>query len=117
MSRASPAAVVYGAGYADDHPIIHNFWEALSSFTPHEQGLLLKFVTSCSRPPLLGFGYLEPRMGIQMAGHVGDRDAVHRLPTAATCMNLLKLPPYPSTAIMRDKLLYAIRSGAGFDLS
>ena len=42
---------------------------------------------------------------------------MERLPTAATCMNLLKLPPYQDTRLMRDKLLYAIKAGAGFELS
>jgi ubiquitin-protein ligase E3 C len=32
-------------------------------------------------------------------------------------MNLLKLPPYRSREALRDKLLYAIDAGAGFDLS
>ena len=40
-----------------------------------------------------------------------------RLPTAATCMNLLKLPPYTSKEAVKEKLLYAITSGSGFDLS
>ena len=37
--------------------------------------------------------------------------------TAATCMNLLKLPPYESLAMLREKLTYAIEAGAGFELS
>ena len=40
-----------------------------------------------------------------------------RLPTAATCMNLLKLPPYESREALRDKLVYAIEAGSGFELS
>jgi ubiquitin-protein ligase E3 C len=52
-----------------------------------------------------------------MAGSVLDSSSVERLPTSATCMNLLKLPPYQSVQAMRDKLLYAIKAGAGFDLS
>jgi ubiquitin-protein ligase E3 C len=40
-----------------------------------------------------------------------------RLPTAATCMNMLKLPPYASKEQVKSKLLYAITAGAGFDLS
>ena len=46
-----------------------------------------------------------------------DPGAAERLPTSATCMNLLKLPPYRTTQAMSEKLLYAIKSGAGFDLS
>ena len=40
-----------------------------------------------------------------------------RLPTSATCMNLLKLPPYESVGAMRERLAYAIDAGAGFELS
>lgn len=51
-----------------------------------------------------------------MAGSPGEEEQ-GRLPTASTCMNLLKLPPYTSLEAMLDKLRYAITSGAGFDLS
>ncbi|KAK6117789.1 hypothetical protein DH2020_048461 [Rehmannia glutinosa] len=44
-------------------------------------------------------------------------EALDRLPTSATYMNLLKLPPYRSKQQMEQKLLYAINSDAGFDLS
>jgi len=40
-----------------------------------------------------------------------------RLPTASTCFNILKLPAYSSQSVLKVKLLTAIRSGAGFDLS
>lgn len=51
-----------------------------------------------------------------MAG-AATEEALGRLPTASTCMNLLKLPPYTSLEVMLDKLRYAITAGAGFDLS
>ena len=53
----------------------------------------------------------------QMAGSVLDGAAQQRLPTSATCVNLLKLPPYQAPGVLRDKLLLAIRNAAGFDLS
>ncbi|GIL56261.1 hypothetical protein Vafri_11597 [Volvox africanus] len=109
--------VVYAGGYHEAHPVVMLFWEALGSFNPEEQGKLLKFVTSCSRAPLLGFKYLEPKLCIQMSGGMLDPTATQRLPTASTCINLLKLPPYRTLTAMREKLLYAINSGAGFDLS
>jgi len=43
-------------------------------------------------------------------------DTMH-LPTASTCFNLLKLPVYSSQARLKERLLYAIRSNAGFELS
>ena len=54
---------------------------------------------------------------MQLAGSMLDERAADRLPTAATCMNLLKLPPYRTPQQIREKLLLAIESGAGFDLS
>ena len=42
---------------------------------------------------------------------------VDRLPTASTCYNMLKLPNYRRGATLKKKLLYAITSNAGFDLS
>jgi len=40
-----------------------------------------------------------------------------RLPTASTCMNLLKMPVFKDYETLKTKLLYAIQSGAGFELS
>ena len=103
---------------ARPHPLaLQTFWEALATLGPSEQADFLRFVTSCPRPPLLGFRYLEPPLAIQLAGSMLDPGAAARLPTAATCMNLLKLPPYRTMAQMRQKLLYAIQAGAGFELS
>jgi len=105
----------YSGGYHPSQPIIQWFWEALRSYTPDEQSAFLMFVTSCSRQPLLGFQCLNPPMCIQrvpLTAEGGDR-----LPSSATCMNLLKLPAYPTPELLREKLLYAITAGAGFELS
>ncbi|KAK6617229.1 hypothetical protein RUM44_005560 [Polyplax serrata] len=100
----------YSGGYTDDHPTIKIFWKVVRNFSDTQKRQLLKFVTSCSRPPLLGFKELDPPFCIQNAG------TVDRLPTASTCMNLLKLPEFPDEKLMTDKLVYAIQSGAGFEL-
>ena len=55
---------------------------------------------------------LDPPFCIQNSG--ADTE---RLPTASTCMNLLKLPNFPDKATLKTKLLYAIESDAGFELS
>uniref|UniRef100_A0A8C5HRY6 Ubiquitin-protein ligase E3C n=1 Tax=Gouania willdenowi TaxID=441366 RepID=A0A8C5HRY6_GOUWI len=102
----------YSGGYSATHPVIQIFWEVVESFTDDEKRMLLKFVTSCSRPPLLGFKELYPAFCI----HNGGSD-LERLPTASTCMNLLKLPEFCDQNLMRNKLLYAIESSAGFELS
>ncbi|XP_057809773.1 E3 ubiquitin-protein ligase UPL6 [Salvia miltiorrhiza] len=107
----------YTGGYHEDHYVIEMFWEVIQNLSLENQRKLLKFATGCSRGPLLGFKYLEPTFCIQRtAGHASE-ETLDRLPTSATCMNLLKLPPYRSKQQLEQKLLYAINSDAGFDLS
>uniref|UniRef100_A0A6N2LU27 HECT-type E3 ubiquitin transferase n=1 Tax=Salix viminalis TaxID=40686 RepID=A0A6N2LU27_SALVM len=107
----------YGGGYHSEHYVIEMFWEVLKGFSLENQKKILKFVTGCSRGPLLGFKHLEPLFCIQRAGGTASEEALDRLPTSATCMNLLKLPPYRSKEQLSTKLLYAINADAGFDLS
>ncbi|QHO06575.1 hypothetical protein HN51_065436 [Arachis hypogaea] len=107
----------YAGGYHSEHYVIEMFWEVLKGFSTENKKKFLKFVTGCSRGPLLGFRYLEPLFCIQRAGGNAIDEALDRLPTSATCMNLLKLPPYTSKEQMETKLLYAINAEAGFDLS
>lgn len=107
----------YAGGYHSDHYVIDMFWEVVKSFSMENQMKFLKFVTGCSRGPLLGFKFLEPLFCIQRAAGSATEEALDRLPTAATCMNLLKLPPYRSKQQLEQKLLYAINADAGFDLS
>lgn len=102
----------YEGGYNPMHPVVKAFWHVVEDFDERQRRLLLKFVTSCSRPPLLGFKDLVPQFCIHSAGSEPGR-----LPTASTCMNLLKLPEIADEAQLREKLLYAIESGAGFELS
>jgi len=101
----------------------------VTGLSEEQKRALLKFVTSCSKPPLLGFKDLDPPFCIQNSGN-----DLERLPTASTCMNLLKLPDFKvsktddfndqplaficqDAVMLKNKLLYAIESGAGFELS
>lgn len=105
---------VYGGGYHPSQQIIVWFWKIVrEDFEGEDRAALLKFITSCSRQPLLGFSKLDPRICIHQVRVEDDE----RLPSSATCMNLLKLPAYSNKEAMRRKLLYAIKSNAGFDLS
>ncbi|KAF6175465.1 hypothetical protein GIB67_021955 [Kingdonia uniflora] len=107
----------YSGGYHANHYVIDMFWEVFKNFSREEQQKFMKFVTGSSRGPLLGFKYLEPKFCIQRAAGDASEEALDRLPTSATCMNLLKLPPYRSKEQMERKLMYAISAEAGFDLS
>lgn len=100
------------SGWDESHDTIRSFWRVVSSFSPEHKSALVKFVTSVPRPPLLGFVELNPRFAIRDAGPDEGR-----LPTSSTCVNLLKLPQYKDEHTLRKKLVQAITSGAGFDLS
>ena len=127
----------YYGGFHDNHRVIIWLWDILEKdFDVRERALFLKFVTSCSKPPLLGFQHLEPPFSIRCV-EVGDdedtgdtvgsvlrgfitigrKDPVNRLPTASTCFNLLKLPNYQKRSTLKEKLRYAVLSNTGFELS
>ena len=95
-----------------EHPTIQLFWQVMHELGDGERRQVLKYITSTPRAPLLGFGQLRPLFQIRDAGT--DQE---RLPSASTCVNLLKLPVYTNAKVLKSKLLYAVQSGAGFDLS
>ena len=57
---------------------------------------------------------LSPKTRDHLVAKYADKD----LPSVMTCANYLKLPPYSSPKVLRDRLLYSIREGQNsFDLS
>ncbi|BFZ18278.1 hypothetical protein BsWGS_21317 [Bradybaena similaris] len=127
----------YYGGYHNNHKVINWLWDIVShDLNTEEKGLFLKFVTSCSKPPLLGFAHMEPPFSIRCVEvsddqdtgdtvgsylkgffNIKKKDAGGRLPTSSTCFNLLKLPNYSKKSILREKLRYAIHSHSGFEIS
>jgi len=102
-------------GYKDRDPYICEFWRIIhEELSKEERELFLSFVTGCTRPPLLGFKYLSPQFCVhQVVLDAGQQ----RLPTASTCMNMLKLPHYGGDfGRLRESIKIAINSGAGFNL-
>ena len=95
-----------------EHPSIQLFWKVMQDLDDVDKKKVLKFVTSTPRAPLLGFGNLNPRFSIRDSG----RDQT-RLPSTSTCVNLLKLPIYHDEQTLKERLLYSVNSGAGFNLS
>jgi ubiquitin-protein ligase E3 C len=91
--------------FGADHPTIVNFWKVLRKFTHAERTKFLRFVTSKSRAPLRGFKDLEPKFTILKA--VSGTDY---LPSASTCVNLLKMPPYETIETLEMKLREAIET-------
>ena len=106
------AHTVYASVYHAGHAVVRMLWAVLAEAAPRLRAATLKFVTSSARPPLLGFEWLNPPFCIAKSSTEEGR-----LPSAATCMNLLKLPPYDSLEALRERLTYAIEAGCGFELS
>ncbi|XP_021112967.1 ubiquitin-protein ligase E3B isoform X3 [Heterocephalus glaber] len=72
---------VYYGGFHGSHRVIIWLWDILASdFTPEERAMFLKFVTSCSRPPLLGFAYLKPPFSIRCVEVSDDQKPLPRKP-------------------------------------
>lgn len=95
-------------------------WEVLDEFSTEDQGRFLQFCTGCSKPPLLGFGSMNPPFsirGVKEGSILNFIVDIDRLPSASTCFNLLKLPLYRNKTNMMEKLQQAIRADSGFQLS
>ncbi|KKA28862.1 hypothetical protein TD95_000291, partial [Thielaviopsis punctulata] len=117
---------IYVTGYdKEEHPVIKLFWELMEEFSEEQRRAVLQFVTSVPRAPLLGFSQLNPRFAIRDSRLYGDNyeagsteeSKAYRFPTASTCLNLFKLPPYRDKELMRAKILAAISANIGFGLS
>ena len=96
-----------------------------------EQGdtlrLSILFINRYPKPPLMGFAALRPELSIRKVEGEGAGGGmlsflplggdVDRLPSASVCFNMLKLPNYKRMGTLKEKLLYAINSSTGFELS
>lgn len=97
----------YNGLYNQDHPVIVWFWKCVENMNDEERGSLIQFVTGRSRLPLLIFNHSDSKFVISEI--TGNFD---QLPTASTCMNMLKLPHYKSYNVLEEKLMLAINFGS-----
>ncbi|KAF6364526.1 HECT domain and ankyrin repeat containing E3 ubiquitin protein ligase 1 [Rhinolophus ferrumequinum] len=102
----------YTSGYEREDPVIQWFWEVVEDITPEERVLLLQFVTGSSRVPHGGFANIMGGSGLQNFTIAAVPYTPNLLPTSSTCINMLKLPEYPSKEILKDRLLVALHCGS-----
>ncbi|XP_031820339.1 E3 ubiquitin-protein ligase HACE1 isoform X2 [Sarcophilus harrisii] len=102
----------YTSGYERDDPVVQWFWEVVESITQEERVLLLQFVTGSSRVPHGGFANIMGGSGLQNFTIAAVPYTPNLLPTSSTCINMLKLPEYPSKEILKDRLLVALHCGS-----
>lgn len=85
-------------------------WSILESFTAEERVLFIRFVSGRSRLPA-NLSDLTQRFQVMRV----ERQP-NGLPTAQTCFFQLRLPPYTSKEVMRDRLRYAITNCRTIDM-
>jgi E3 ubiquitin-protein ligase TRIP12 len=119
-------------GYTVSSPPVQALISVLCELTGEQQTAFLRFVTGAPRLPPGGLAKLQPRLTIvckhpsggaaaaalgSSAGRaglaLGTTAADGDLPSAMTCANYLKLPPYSSRMALKERLLYAIEEGSG----
>lgn len=97
----------YEGGYTADSKVVRWLWELIAR-KECRPGAVLRFVTGQSKISVSGFEALRPRFCIVCAGP--DENC---LPSAATCLNLLRVPNYSSKEQLKQKLEYALENGGG----
>ncbi|GAA6053157.1 hypothetical protein JCM3770_002881 [Rhodotorula araucariae] len=100
-------------GFTMDSRPVRDFLGIMSEFSPEERREFLSFITGSPRLPIGGFSALSPPLTI-VRKDGGDST----LPSVMTCVNFVKLPNYSSREVVRERILMAVREGAGgFHLS
>ncbi|XP_077145766.1 E3 ubiquitin-protein ligase HACE1 isoform X1 [Ranitomeya variabilis] len=102
----------YTSGYDKDDQVIKWFWEVVQELTQEERVLLLQFATGSSRVPHGGFAFIMGGSGLQNFTIAAVAYTSNLLPTSSTCINMLKLPEYPSKETLKDRLLVALHCGS-----
>ncbi|KAJ6825012.1 E3 ubiquitin-protein ligase UPL4-like [Iris pallida] len=103
-------------GYSSSSLPAMNFIEIIQEFKCQERRAFLQFLTGSPRLPPGGFAALKPKLTVVCKHCTADVD--QELPSAMTCANYLKLPPYTSKEKMMEKMFYAMLEGQGsFHLS
>ncbi|KAF5742119.1 E3 ubiquitin-protein ligase UPL5 [Tripterygium wilfordii] len=86
-------------GYTETDPQILWFWKIVGEMSEQQKKVLLFFWTSVKYLPVEGFRGLASRLYIYKSSEPHDR-----LPSSHTCFYRFCFPPYPSEAVMQDRL-------------
>jgi hypothetical protein len=92
-------------------PLVEWFWNLLSEMSGQDCSLFLRFVWGRTRMPRSVEDFVGKPFILQVMDKYeeGSERADGLLPEASTCFFTLKMPKYSSAAVLREKLLYAIR--------
>jgi hypothetical protein len=105
--------------FGANHQVVQWFWELLESYPQQLKKRFLMFVFGTDRMAAHGWGAVQ--FGIEK--YYGDgfpraQDAINEyLPTASSCVGMLRLPDYVSKEILDEKLSMALENCEGFGLA
>nr|XP_002121858.4 E3 ubiquitin-protein ligase HACE1-like [Ciona intestinalis] len=96
----------YSGCYNQHHQVILWFWECVGKMDTEDRSSLLHFATGRSRLP-------SPSVKLSNTFVICNMSSQKNLlPSASTCMSMLRLPEYDSYDVLETKLLTAIRCGS-----
>lgn len=107
------SSIAANHGYTKDSEAIKSLIDILMNFNIEEKREFLQFLTGAPKLPIGGFKALRPELTV-VRKHAEDglKDDDY-LPSVMTCANYLKLPNYSSKEVMKEKLIQAMKEGAG----
>lgn len=107
------SSIVANHGYTKESEAIKSLIDILMNFSIEEKREFLQFLTGAPKLPIGGFKALRPELTV-VRKHAEDglKDDDY-LPSVMTCANYLKLPNYSSKEMMKEKLIQAMKEGAG----
>ena len=108
-SDAILASLECAHGYDHSSASVQYLARALATWSAADQKQFVRFATGSPKLPRGGLSGLRPRLTVVKASGA----SWHHLPSAATCTHYLKLPNYPSEAVLEERLRTAVQEGQG----
>ena len=105
--------IIVSHGYTNNSPQIKYLIDILTEFNQQERGIFFKFITGCDKLPVGGITALKPKLTVAVRAPMKNQSPDDSLPSVLTCVNYLKIPKYSTKAIMKEKLMIAIKEGQG----
>ena len=110
------SSITWSHGYTSSSPEAAMFVTVLTDMSQDDRRLFLQFVTGCpSLPPGGITAFQKPLNVIRKSDPRILRSEIDgSLPSASTCFHQIKLPPYSSVDVMRERLLMAMTCSKNF---
>ena len=107
--------VRYKGGFNAKSSVIQYFWELVEGYSAEQRADLLMFWSGSRIPPVHGFDPSRTPDSETWTIEMSRVPSTH-LPTASTCMYVMRLPPYPNKQTLAARLELALKFGShGYD--